>query len=97
MHSASFRMWALGPSPETAKGICGSLPGRTPYSWAELLDLGIGLGICFPLSQNKLSVNSLGLAILNPLPKKGSAERPHALPQIGLKAPKLFSSLWEHL
>lgn len=62
-------MWALGPSPETAKGMYSSLPGRTPYSWAELLDLGIGLGICFPLSQNKLSVNSLGLAILNPLPK----------------------------
>lgn len=26
-----------------------------------------------------------------------AAERPHALPQIGLEAPKLFSSLWEHL
>lgn len=92
MHSASFRMWALGPSPEIAKVVLDVWP--PPWQGPSRLGLASAdrhrIGYLLPtLPQSAECLSSLGLAILPPLTKKALPAKQlggPATPQIGPEA-----------
>lgn len=74
MHSASFRIWALGPSPETAKVVSRDV-WLPPWQGPLKLDLAsgdrYGAGICLPLFQSQLKISTLWVWLPCPhLPRK---------------------------